>query len=320
MSFQTSVNQTPAPGIAGDFASTNPRHSVDAGPLGLVCGPLGVACGFFGWTDVATGTIVTNSGAGAPTGFVHNAHQGLITTYLGEATLVVPGGFMMGDLFDRGDFWAKNGATTTAIPGQAVFVNNATGAISALAAPGTVQISGNISGNITAATGNFTATAAITSPNNGPGTGPSVLNVTAVTDGKLYPGATLSGTGVAAGTVVVSQLNGNIGGVGNYTINPPQNIANTTVEGTYGNLTVSVLNSGAVTVGQVLQGSGITVGSVISAQISGTPNGVGSYAINPSQAVGNITAGNISGAIETPWRVANGSYGAPGEVIKITRS
>ena len=73
-----------------------------------------------------------------------------------------------------------------------------------------------------------------------------------------------------------------------------------------------------MTIGQTLQGSGITVGSQVSAQISGTPGGVGSYAINPSQSVANITAGNISGATETDWYVANGSYGAPNEVIKIT--
>ena len=279
-----------------------------------------MACGNFGWVDTATGTIVTNSGSGPPQGFVHNAHQGVITAWLGGSTLVIPQGFGMGDLFSAGDFWAKNTSLTVAVPGQKIFVNNATGAISALAAAGTVQIGGNISGNITAASGNFTATIA-PSPNNiGPGTGPSVLNVTAVTDGKLYAGAALSGTGVTSGTIVINQLNGTTAGVGNYTVTPNQTVANTTIEATYGNLTVSAVNSGAVTVGQGLQGSGITVGSVVSAQINGTPNGVGSYAVNPSQAVANITAGNIAGATETSWYVASGSFGAPGEVIKITSS
>jgi hypothetical protein len=313
MSFQKTVNANLAPGIAGDFASTNPRHNVLGGPLGLICGSAGVACGYFGWTDVATGTTVTNSGAGKPIGFVHNAHQALITTYLGEATLVVPGGFMMGDLFDSGDFWATNGASTVAVPGQKVFVDNTTGKIAALAAAGTVQIGGNISGNITAASGNFTATIAPNLNNAGPGTGPSVMNVAAVTDGLLYPGATLSGSGVTSGSIVINQLNGNIGGVGNYTVTPNQTVANTTIEATYGNLTVSAVNSGAVTVGQTLQGSGITVGSQISAKIN-----TNSYVINPSQAVANITAGNVSGATESDWYVANGSFGAPTEVIKIT--
>lgn len=317
MPFQTQTNAVPAPGIAGDFASTNPRHSVPGGPTGLVCGAGGVACGRFGWTDVATGTIVLNTGAGAPTGFVHNAHQAVISTYLGEATLIVPAGFMMGDLFDSGDFWAKNDSSTVAVPGQKIFVDNGTGKISVLAPAGTVQIGGNISGNITAASGNFTATIALNPTNEGPGTNPSVLNVTAVTDGKLYPGATLSGAGVTAGTIVVNQINGNatgaLNGIGNYTVTPNQTVANTTIEATYGNLTVSAVNSGAVTVGQTLQGSGITVGTVISAQINST-----SYAVNPSQAVANITEGNISGATESSWYVANGSFGAPGEVIKIT--
>lgn len=313
MAFQTSVNQQPAPGIAGDFASANPRRTVIAGPGGLICGPAGVACGNFGWVDVATGTIVNNFGSGPPQGFVHNAHTGLITTYLGGSTLVIPGGFGMGDLFVAGDFWAKNTALTAAVPGQKVFANNATGSILALAPAGTVQIAGNISGNITAATGNFTGTITVAPTSIGPGTNPSVLNVTGVTDGRLYPGATLSGTGVVAGTVVVNQLNGNVAGVGNYTVTPNQNVANTTIEATYGNLTVSAVNSGAVTVGQGLQGSGITVGSVIGAQINAT-----SYVVSPSQTVANITQGNVSGGTESSWYVAPGSFGAPGEVIKIT--
>lgn len=322
MPFQTQTNAVPAPGIAGDFASTNPRHSVPGGPTGLVCGAGGVACGRFGWTDTATGTIVLNTGAGAPTGFVHNAHQAVISTYLGEATLIVPAGFMMGELFDSGDFWAKNDSLTIAQPGQKLFVDNTTGKIAALAAAGTVQIGGNISGNITAASGNFTATIALNPTNAGPGTNPSVLNVTAVGDGKLYPGAALSGTGVTAGTIVINQINGNatgaLNGIGNYTVTPNQTVANTTIEATYGNLTVSAVNSGTITIGQGLSASGITAGTVVESQISGTAGGVGSYVVNPSQAVANITQGNIAGATESSWYVANGSYGGPGEVIKIT--
>ena len=44
MSFQTTVNAVPAPGIAGDFASTNPRHNAMGGPGGFVAGSAGVAC------------------------------------------------------------------------------------------------------------------------------------------------------------------------------------------------------------------------------------------------------------------------------------
>lgn len=318
MPFQGSVNQQPAPAVAGDFADTNPRHSVPGGPTGLVCGTAGVTVGNFGWVDTATGTIVNNFGAGAPTGFVHNSHQALITTYLGETSLVVPAGFMMGDLFDGGTFWAKNNSTTTAQPGQKIFVSNATGSITALAAAGTAQTSGNISGNITPATFSTTAVAAITPTNTGPGTNPAILNVTVVGSGAIYPGAVIAGTGVQAGTIIVNQINGTPGGVGNYTINPPQNIANTTVTGTYGNLTVSVLNSGTVTIGQPLTGGNATAGTTITAQISGTPNGVGSYAVNPTQTTANITAGLVGGAVESAWFVANGSFGAPGELIKIT--
>lgn len=137
MSFQTQVNAVQAPGVAGAFADTNPRHSYMAGPGGLICGPLGVACGYFGWVDDATGQVVTNYGSGAPDGFVHNAHQALITEYLGQATLVVPAGFMMGDLFSGGGFWIQNNTGQPVIPGLKVYANNSTGAASSFAATGT---------------------------------------------------------------------------------------------------------------------------------------------------------------------------------------
>ena len=53
--FQKQVNLTPAPAVAGDFASTNPRASVPAGPGGLVAGLTGVIVGQFAWVDPADG-------------------------------------------------------------------------------------------------------------------------------------------------------------------------------------------------------------------------------------------------------------------------
>ena len=47
MPFQSVVNVQPAPAIAGDFASANPRWNVLAGPGVLVCGAAGVTVGRF---------------------------------------------------------------------------------------------------------------------------------------------------------------------------------------------------------------------------------------------------------------------------------
>ena len=46
--FQKQVNLTPAPAVAGDYASANPHVSVLAGPGGLVAGVGGVTVGTSG--------------------------------------------------------------------------------------------------------------------------------------------------------------------------------------------------------------------------------------------------------------------------------
>jgi hypothetical protein len=131
MGFQTQVYVQPSPAVDGDFASANPRASVLAGPGSLVAGPEGVTVGRFAWAtsngeeninsgEVDFYNLVANTGTGAPTGFVHREQQALITQWLAEATLLIPGGFPV-TLHSAGDFWTRNagGAATTA--GQKVF-------------------------------------------------------------------------------------------------------------------------------------------------------------------------------------------------------
>ena len=89
--IQSSVTVQPAPAIAGDFASANPRYTVDAGPGGLIAGPSGVTIGLFAWASFqyndADGApaALNNYGAGPVTGFVGRSEQGLITTYLAQS-------------------------------------------------------------------------------------------------------------------------------------------------------------------------------------------------------------------------------------------
>ncbi len=133
MSFQTQVNATPAPAVAGDFASTNPRASVLAGPDGIVAGSGGLTVGCFAWLDSTAYTTAANTGSGLPDGFVRNSRSGLITAYGAEASLVIPAGFPV-ELFNEGDFWAKNAGGTAAVPGQKVFASTTTGQVACAAA------------------------------------------------------------------------------------------------------------------------------------------------------------------------------------------
>lgn len=137
MPFQSQVNLTQAPGVEGDFASANPRHSALSVEGGFVAGAGGVVVGRFAWMD-ASGKVLTSSGSGVPTGFVHREMQALISTYLTEAGLVIPAGFAVGGLFNAGDFFAKNAGAGAVTIGMKAFANNTDGSIKFAAAGATV--------------------------------------------------------------------------------------------------------------------------------------------------------------------------------------
>lgn len=132
MPFQTQVNQYPAPAVAGDFASANPRAAVLAGEGQFVAGSGGATVGLFAW---AASGLVTNAGSGAPTGFIHRDMEALITTFLAEDSMVIPEGLPV-TLFSAGDFWVKTG--TVATVGQKVFASNTTGGVQTGAAGATI--------------------------------------------------------------------------------------------------------------------------------------------------------------------------------------
>ena len=127
-SFQTSTYALQAPGVAGDFASANPRATVLSSQIynstGFKAGTSGLTIGLFAWLDTSTYTFANNFGAGAPNGFVHRAAEALITTYLNAYGMTIPAGFMCGNIFDAGDFFVVNNGTTEATPGMKAYANN----------------------------------------------------------------------------------------------------------------------------------------------------------------------------------------------------
>lgn len=306
--FQTQVGAQPAPGVEGDFASTNMnQYSVLAGPGGLVAGPDGLTAGRFAWLDYSQAdadgapAVANNFGSGPVGGFVHRDQQGLITQYLESSSMLIPAGFQV-TLFDSGDFWVKNNGTTQALPGMKAYANFADGKVT-FAATGSGS-SASVTGAIAA--GSASVTGSISN---------DVLTVTAVGSGTLYPGATISGTDVASGTKIVSQLSGTAGGVGTYAVSiPEQDVASTTISATYGTLTVSAVSSGALGVGDVLSGTGVTAGTTITALGTGS-GGTGTYVVDDNTAVSStaITAGTN---VETKWYCR--SSGLAGELVKIS--
>lgn len=139
--FQTAINVTQAPAVAGDFASTNPRHSTLSVPGGFVAGASGLTVGLFAWADSSTGTILSNTGSGAPTCFVHRNLQATITAYLGVFGMTIPAGTYVGDMFDAGDFYCVNAGAGATTIGMKAFANTTNGTISFAAAGATVASS-----------------------------------------------------------------------------------------------------------------------------------------------------------------------------------
>lgn len=60
----------------------------------------------------------------------------------------------------------------------------------------------------------------------------TTMTVTAVTSGPIYPGMVITGTGVTAGTYIVSQTTGTDGSTGDYVVSVSQTVASTTITGT----------------------------------------------------------------------------------------
>lgn len=136
--FQTTINVTQAPGVAGDFCSVNPRASALSVPGGYIAGPNGLTVGLFAWADTATGTVLSNAGTGAPTCFVHRNMQALNTGYLQEFGMTIPAGMGVGEMFKSGDFFVKNNGASAVTIGMKAFANNTNGTVSFAAAGATV--------------------------------------------------------------------------------------------------------------------------------------------------------------------------------------
>jgi hypothetical protein len=285
MPFQSTVNNTQAPGVAGDFASTNPFSSVTAAPGALVAPAGGLVVGNFAWVG-PLGQVSQSFVSGYALGFLGRNEQALITQFLGEATLVVPEGFMV-TLFNGGDFWAHfaNGATA----GAAVFVDETTGAPQ-------MQASNSFTGEI-----GFTGTASLSSVTGN-------MTLATITSGIVTIGDVLSGTGVTTGTTVTGLVSGTpntVGAVYSLSVAPTTESAEavTTASDV---LNITAVADGGLSVGDVISGSGITTGTSIASILTGS-GGIGTYGLLIPGGVpvntGSITVSGPTNTAATGWTV-----------------
>src|SRR5579862_3530731 len=216
--FQKSVQQFPAPGLPGDFASANPRHNVLAGPGALVAGPAGVTSGRFAWID-PSGTFATNNGTGLPAGLVGRSFgRAPIITYLAETSNLILGGFEV-TLWNSADLWVMNDGANQVTIGMKAYANVTDGRVT-FAATGTPPQAGSVTGAIAPATAAFTGSIAA-----------NVLTVSALSSGILVLGETITGSGIVPGTTLVNQITGAPNGIGTYTVSIPQTVASGSMTG-----------------------------------------------------------------------------------------
>lgn len=307
--FPAQVQQVQAPGIEWAFASVNPRNSVLAGPGALVAG---TNCfpGFV-WADPYT-QVVNSNGIGSVTGIIVRNWQGIITTYLSEATMQIYPGSQIG-VMDKCDVWCPNGGTTIALPGQKAYANLNNGQIVAFAAAGSPPAGASATGSMIQ-TETSPAFTGVLSPVVNPqdDTVGCILTASAVT-GLIVPGEIIAGTNVITGTQILGPVVPGNTGAGQYFVNYPQTVASEAMTGSYGLFTPGTV-TGTFTVGDVLAGSGgggVTAGTAIWAA-GATP---GTWYVSPSQSVtsSTITSTNY---VETKWFCR--TPGAPGEIVKIS--
>lgn len=132
-----------------------------------------------------------------------------------------------------------------------------------------------VTGSIGAHSVSFTATIAGT-----------VMTVSAVPTGTIYIGETVTGTGVTAGTVILSYGTGT-GGTGTYNVSKVQSVATaTSMVAASTQLTVTGVTSGTIYRGQTVSGNGVTAGTKITEfATTATTGGTGTYIVGTAQTV-----------------------------------
>lgn len=130
MSFQRSLNRDLPRGVAGDFSSTNPRHSMLAGEGALVAAEA-LTVGQFAFADLATGKVYAAFAAGRRVGFVHRNNQAIVGLASATgASMTIPAGREV-TLFTSADVYVV--APATVAVDDPVYAVSATGAVGAVA-------------------------------------------------------------------------------------------------------------------------------------------------------------------------------------------
>jgi hypothetical protein len=267
-----------APNVAGYFGASSIEARLAGGGAGYGSGYFG---GFNNEQAVPQSMLFANFNAAAIAAWV----RGAPITYLTIPQLAA----LAGDLSVVMDGHAYANASVslagaTSFSAAAALIQTALNTAPANQASFTAEIAPNATTSVTASIAG------------------SVLTVTTVGSGTLFPGAVIAGTSITTGTEIVSQLTVNDtapGLKGTYELSNPQatpTVVSGTVTATYGILDVSVVATGVLAVGQVIN-SGASAGTTITALDGGT-GGTGNYIVNLTQTVAAPTAMTVGPVVD----------------------
>lgn len=148
----------------------------------------------------------------------------------------------------------------------------------------------------------------------------TTLTVSSVLNGTLAVGQAIFGQGISQNTVITALGTGS-GGTGTYTVSNSQTVASTTINSNSApaivtasisgtTMTVSAVTSGTLKIGQTIEGSSVTAGTIITAFGSGS-GGAGTYTVSASQTVSSTTIYAINWSV---LPVNDGSFEGGGTV------
>jgi len=150
--------------------------------------------------------------------------------------------------------------------------------------------------------------------------------------GTIVPGMILSGTGINAGSYIVSNISGTGTSVNStWQVSSAQTIQSVAATGTLYTLTVNAVASGIITSGMILSGGNAGVNQYITIQLTSTFTGnalgnIGTYAVNVATTFASqSTTGTLTGIVTNQptyaaiqngtVQLTRGTYALPGETV-----
>jgi hypothetical protein len=284
------------------FQATGSISGTTLNIIGVVGGIISVGDTITG-AGITAGTTITGLGSGSGSTGTYTVNTSQTVTFVtinGSSTVLNVTAAVSGALV-VGDFLSGQGVLTNT---KIATFSTGTGGVGKY----TINISQQILPQIISTFSNTTGTYTISTPQNVVSTTitttSNYLNLTAVAGGLFSVGDALSGTGVTSGTTIISYGTAT-GGVGSYGLSIAQTVSPTTISATSNVLYVTAVSTGFVTVGDVVQGSGVTGGTTVTALGTGT-GGVGTYVVSASQLVASTSVTTLSKTL----RITTVSYGS----------